>query len=347
MVKVEFDSNLSKSTSISKRKSSQINQVLRIFFRIFVFNMIKHYYFTRLIILILISLSFQLSLTAQKDGELDWWTDRHNWDGHTAWFNMMTTSAAYLGPNALPVPIVKDGLVEQEYSFEFRPEAHISPGDKTYDLYTSFIAPLGGVASFEVFIVPIEYYKLDTNTRNERLARNYNAEGHAGGDFWFGTNIQIVKNKKFPDLMFSAYFKTASGTNLSDARYTDAPAYYFLLTSGKTVDIDKSKNISLRLSAHLGVYIWQTWIEEHSQDDAVAYGISARLQNERYFCKLSFSGYSGYLNNGDRPNVFRAKVGTYNKPLNFVLNYQYGITDFEYQSFGISLIYRFGKINKQ
>ena len=282
-----------------------------------------------------------------QDGELDWWTDRHNWDGHTAWFNMMTTSAAYFGPNALPVPIVKSGLVEQEYSFEFRPEAHLSKGDQTYDLFTSFIAPLGGVASFEVFIVPIEYYKLDTNTRNERLARNYNAEGHAGGDFWFGTNIQIIKNKKFPDIMVSAYFKTASGTNLSDARYTDTPAYYFLLTSGKTIEFKNSKNLSLRLSAHLGTYIWHTWIEEHSQDDAYAYGIAARLQNKKYFCKLSLSGYHGYLNNGDQPNVFRAKIGTHNRNLNFAINYQYGITDFKYHSIGISMIYNFGKIKEK
>ena len=283
------------------------------------------------------------SLIAQKDGDLDWWTDRHNWDGHTAWFNMMTTSAAFLGPNALPVPMLKQGLIEQEYSFELRTEAHISKGDQTYNLFTSFIAPLGGMASFEVFIVPIEYYKLDTNTRNERLARNFNAEGNAGGDFWFGTNIQILKNHRFPDIMFSAYFKTASGTNLSDARYTDTPAYYFLLTGGKTINLNKSKSITLRIFAHLGTYIWHTWIEEHSQDDAIAYGIGAQLQNKKLYLKTSISGYHGYLNNGDRPNVFRAKIGSLNKTLNFALRYQYGISDFDYQSIGLSMIYSFGK----
>ncbi len=308
--------------------------------------MTKQYNHIRIIILLLIGISFHHILAAQ-DGEFDWWTDRHNWDGHTPWFNMMTTSSAYFGPNALPAPIVKSALVEQEYSFEFRPEAHLSKGDKTYNLFTSFIAPLGGVASFEIFLVPIEYYKLDTNTRNERLARNYNAEGHAGGDFWFGTNIQIVKNKVFPDLMFSAYFKTASGTNLSDARYTDTPAYYFLVTSGKTIKFDSTKDLKLRVSAHLGVYVWHTWIVEHSQDDAFAYGIAARIENKRYFGKISLSGYHGYLNNGDRPNVLRAKIGTHKRPLNFELSYQYGISDFEYHSIGVSIIYRFGKINSK
>ena len=305
--------------------------------------MVKHDFYKRILIFLILSLSFQQMLKAQS-GDLDWWTDKHNWDGHTPWFNMMTTSAAYFGPNALPVPELRDGLVEQEYSFEFRPEAHLSTGDQTYDLYTSFIAPLAGVASFEVFLVPIEYYKMDTLTRDERLARNFNAEGNAGGDFWFGTNIQLLKNRRFPDLIFSAYFKTASGTNLTDARYTDAPAYYLLLNGGKTIVLNDDKNIQLRVFAHLGAYIWQTWSKEHSQDDALAYGIGARLQSPKYFCKMAFSGYHGYLNNGDRPNVFRAQLGTYNRTMNFVLKYQYGINDFDYQSIGLSTIIRFGHI---
>jgi len=300
----------------------------------------------RFIIILLMTISLQ-QLCAQQKGDLDWWTNKHNWDGHTAWFKMMTTSAAYFGPNALPVPQLREGLVEQEYSFEFRPEAQLSQGDQTYDLYTSFIVPLAGVASFEVNLVPIEYYKMDTLTRDERLARNYNAEGHAGGDFWFGTNIQIIKDSRLPDLLLSVYFKTASGTNLSDARYTDAPAYYMVINAGKTISFDSKSNMQIRLFGQLGAYIWQTWSEEHSQDDAFTYGIGARLQNEKYFTKFEFSGYYGYLNNGDRPHVFRAQMGTYNRALNLVLKYQYGISNFDYQSIGLALIYQFGSVDNK
>ena len=143
----------------------------------------------------------------------------------------------------LRMPAIDVKLGNLKFQFEFRPEAHLSKGDDTYNLYTSFIAPLKGVASFEVFLVPSEYYKMDTLIRDERFARNYNAEGYAGGDFWFGTNIQIVKGKKFPDLLFSAYFKTASGTKLEDARYTDAPTYYLLVNGGKSLMLKKEKNI--------------------------------------------------------------------------------------------------------
>ncbi len=294
---------------------------------------------TRLTLLTIGFLMFFPSLVSATG----WWGIKHNWDGHTPWFNMMTTSAAYMGPNALPIPQLREGLVENQFQFEFRPEAHFSKGDDTYNLYTSFITPLRGIASFEVFLVPFEYYKMDTITRDERLARSYNAEGHAGGDFWFGTNIQIVKDKRFPDLLFSAYFKTASGTNLADARYTDAPGYYLLLNAGKSIIINKEKNIQLRFFGHLGTFIWQTWSDINSQDDAVVYGIGARIQNSKYFFKADFSGYHGYLNNGDRPNAIRMQTGTYNNKLNIIARYQIGINDFDYQTIGVSLIYQFGK----
>ena len=293
-------------------------------------------------------LCFSISLYAQYgQGELDWWTNKHNWDGHTEWFHMMTTSAAFLGPNALPVPVLRDGLVESKFSFEMRPEAHISKGDQTYNLFTSFIAPLGKSASFEVFLVPSEYYKMDTITRDERLARHQNAEGYAGGDFWFGTNIQLIRDKRFPDLMMSVYFKTASGTNLSDARYTDTPAYYLLLNAGKTIIFKKNKNIQFRYFGDLGVYIWQTWSEINSQDDAFLYGIGAQLQNLDYLFKLSLTGYHGYLNNGDRPAVLRMQLGTHNRHLNFVAKYQIGLHDYNYQSVGFSLIYQFSIKHEQ
>ena len=290
-------------------------------------------FFTSLLLLVAVN------LYAQSRDNMQWWNDKHNWDGYTPWFNMMTTSAAYFGPNALPVPDIREGRVADAYKFEFRPEAHLSKGDQTYDFYTSLIIPLANVASFEVFIVPFEYYKMDTLTRDERLVRSYNPVGHAGGDFWFGTNIQLVKDRAFPDLLFSAYFKTASGTNLDDARYTDAPAYYLMLNAGKTIWEQKERALKLRLFGSLGVYIWQTWNVHHSQDDAIAYGLGLRLENKSFFSRLSFAGYSGYINNGDRPNVLRFQLGTQHRTLNWIFKYQYGITDFDYHTLSLALVF--------
>lgn len=289
------------------------------------------------IVLLFSIFSLQLSSYGQDNGDFDWWVSKHNWDYKTQWNHYMTVSAAYFGPNALPVPDLRDGRVEQEYRLEIRPEAHISKGDQTYNLYTSIIAPLGKVVSFQVFLVPSEIYKLDTFTRDERFARHQKAQGYAGGDFWFGTNIQVLKDKKFPDLVFSAYFKTASGTTLSDARYTDAPAYYLLLNAGK--EIGQLGENMLRVYGHFGVYIWQTWSESNSQDDAFAYAFGSKLYNSNYYATAELSAYHGYLNVGDRPAVIRFQYGLIGNKHEWIFRYQAGIYDFKYHSFSVAYIY--------
>jgi hypothetical protein len=288
------------------------------------------------LLVLLFGIFYFLNIYSQDD-DYEWWVIKHNWDYHTQWNHYMTTSAAYFGPNALPVPDLRDGRVEQEYRFELRPEAHLSKGDQTYDIYTSIIIPLAKVASFQVFLVPSEYYKMDTITRDERFARHINAEGYAGGDFWFGTNIQIVKDRIFPDLIFSAYFKTASGTTLSDARYTDAPAYYMLLNGGK--DVKQFGETNLRLYGHLGVYIWQTWSDVNSQDDAFAYGFGTKLYNNNFYATAELSAYHGYLNIGDRPAVVRVQYGLIRNKHEWVFRCQQGINDFKYLSLSVAYIY--------
>jgi len=289
---------------------------------------------------------FPALLSAQ---DMTWWNVKHDWDGTTPWFRMMNTSAAYLGPNALPIPDVMEGKPGSAYEFEFRPEAHLSKGDQTYNLYTRIKVPLGSRASFETFLVPIEYYKMDTLTRDERLARGYNAEGAAGGDFWFGTNVQILQESAYrPDVQMSFYFKTASGTNLSDARYTDAPAYYIMINAGKdifTIGHARDKSTKLRVFGNLGAYIWQTHSDVHNQDDAWAYGLGLSIQDGVKYARVVFAGYYGYLNNGDRPSVLRLQLGTRkvgetrNRKLFWSFRYEIGINDFEYHTFGLGLTY--------
>jgi hypothetical protein len=291
-------------------------------------------------------------LSAQED--MTWWNEKHNWDGLTPWFRMMTTSAAYFGPNALPVPEVMEGKPATAYEFEFRPEAHLSTGDQTYNLYTRIEVPIGARASFESFIVPVEYYKMDTITRDERLARTYNPEGVAGGDFWFGTNVQVLRQgtHRRPDIQMSFYFKTASGTDLRDARYTDAPAYYILINAGQMLYTSASKNkeggtFFIRAFGNIGTYIWQTHSDIHNQDDALTYGLGISLQDNYKFIRLVWAGYWGYIDNGDRPMVLRLHLGTRalfqadspKSKLYWSLRYEAGLNDFAYHSIGFGLTY--------
>jgi len=296
---------------------------------------------------IVVFLLFPVSAIAQ---DMSWWNNKHNWDGATPWFRMMTTSAAYMGPNALPIPEILEGKPNAIYEMEIRPEAHLSKGDQTYDLFTSIKVPLGNRASFEAFLVPIEYYKMDTITRDERLARNYDAKGFAGGDFWFGTNVQVFKeHNNIPNVQMSFYFKTASGTVLSDARYTDAPAYYVLVNAGKDISsfggTEGNEKYKLRLFGSLGTYIWQTHSDFHNQDDAWVYGLGLSLQEGVKFARIALAGYQGYLNNGDRPSVVRMQIGTRrikaveNKHLFWSFRYEIGLNDFKYHTLGLGLTY--------
>ena len=293
---------------------------------------------TKRISFVLLALIIVPQLFAQDD--YTWWNEKHGWEtGDEPWFRQMNTAAAYFGPNALPVPELREGLISPYYEVELRPEMHLSTGDNTYDLYTSLQIPFKGIASFEIFLVPIEYYEMDTITRDERRARSYDPTGTAGGDFWFGTNFQILKDKKIlPDLIASFYFKTASGTNLSNARYTDTPGYYMLVNMGK--DIIKVSDVTVRAFMHLGTYIWHTQSNVNSQDDAIAYGFGVSAKYKKILFRSVFTGYNGYLKDGDRPSVFRLQLGSNKDGFNWQLRYQLGIRDFDYSSYGVSLIYK-------
>ena len=271
-----------------------------------------------------------------------WWNAVHNYDGYSPWYYYLKTSAAYWGPNALPVPNLNEALITHKVTFEFRPEAHLSKGDKTYDIFTSLKLPLGKRVDFEVFLVPIEHFSMDSATRFERYVRHIDASGFAGGDFWFGTNFQIVKSKGLlPDMVASFYFKTASGTGMEYIRYTDAPGYYMNLSFGKNIYQSDDKKNTLRIFGHGGFYAYQTWDPLHNQDDCISWGIGTKYSGERLWARAVLAGYWGYQNNGDRPAVVRFQVGTHGKKLNFALKYQEGIHDFAYQTIGLSTIYSF------
>ncbi len=271
-----------------------------------------------------------------------WWNAAHNWDGYTPGYYYLKTSAAYWGPNALPVPNLNEALITGKYTFELRPEAHLSRGDKTYDIFTSLKLPLGKRVDFEVFLVPIEHFSMDTATRFERYVRHIDASGYAGGDFWFGTNFQIVKNHGFlPDMVASFYFKTASGTGMEYIRYTDAPGYYMNLSFGKNIYQSDNEKNTLRIFGHGGFYAYQTWDPLHNQDDCISWGMGTKYSGEKFWVRAVLAGYWGYQNNGDRPAVVRFQAGTHGKKLSFALKYQGGIHDFAYQTIGLSTIYSF------
>ena len=244
--------------------------------------------------ILMLLMLFNFKCEAQED--FTWWNEKHNWDGVTPWNQYMTISSAYMGPNALPVPEIKNGLVDSEASVNISYDYYKNTGDMTQDFYLKGTLPLfKNRISIELSAVPLEWYKMDTITRDERAVRTKSGEGSAGGDIYLSTCVQIVKGRKIPDVLLRFALKTASGTHLRDARYTDSPGYYIDLSFGKSIFTDKKFIREIRFYADAGLYTYQTYDLQYLQNDCILYGAGVCLNSEKLSWTNCIGGYSGYL----------------------------------------------------
>lgn len=301
--------------------------------------------FMRFLLIICLSSQAILGLynSAHAQTEFDLWAERVNWDGITPWRFFLNIAPASLGPNALPVLHLQRGLIRDQAEIELRPEYHFNEGDHTYDIFLRSYLPLAtDRVALEVFMVTFERYHFSDAIRDERNARVENGEGQTVGDVFISTIIQVLKDKgQFPDLALSIQLKTASGGSVEDARYTDAPAYAFDISAGKSLPFFNSSSTSIRLYGMLGFYVWQIYHLSHRQNDAIAYGTGATLSFPKWELTNDFSGYAGYTGNGDIPLIYRIDVTRKQKKLDWRVGYQVGIHDFPYQTIRLSMIYHF------
>lgn len=291
-----------------------------------------------LVFLLLVCFCWQAN--AQDDGYA-WWNEKHNWDGVTNWWKYMTYSPAYMGANALPVPEIRNATIEKKVNLETRGDFHFSKGDNTQNLFLRLRYPLwDGRIAIELYGVPIEHFKTDTITRDERAARDYDAEGWAAGDLYIGTLIQLVRDhKSWPDILLGITLRTATGGGLGNARFTDTPGYFFDVSFGKSFDV--SPKLKLRPYVMLGFYVWQTNRDDYRQNDAFLYGVGLSLYNEKFECNAKYGGYKGYIGNGDAPMVFRANA-IYKLPKTHLkLSFQQGLQDYEYSTVSFGAVFFF------
>src|SRR5688572_26334584 len=116
------------------------------------------------------------SSCAQED--FGWWVEKHNWDGVTPWNQYLTISSAFLGPNALPVPEVRNGRADRAASLQVSFDFHTSRGDETQDFCLKGVLPLfANRMSVEMDVVPLEWYEMDTLTRDIRAVRTRSGKG--------------------------------------------------------------------------------------------------------------------------------------------------------------------------
>lgn len=268
------------------------------------------------------------SFTCQAQIDYSWWNQIHHWDGITSWQNYMTISSAYLGPNALPVPENSKGIVDSSAQFEIGADLHFNKGDHTQDGFVRGFLPFNEYRfALSLEVIPIEFFQTDTIIRDMRASRGRSGKGKAGGDIYFTTYVQVLRDHaNLPDISIRAALRTASGTNLGEARYTDGPGYYFDLSIGKNIKL--KNDWSMRWYGMIGFYVYQTFDILHLQDDCLLYGGGIDLNYKNFFLSEELTGYSGYLKNGDKPQVFRSSLGWNGKKVLVKASLQNAIRDF-------------------
>ena len=297
-------------------------------------------------LLLLVMLFRVVPLSAQVD--YNWWNRKHNWDGTTHWTQYMILSPGYMGPNALPVPELHGGHIPQGHTIETGLEGHYTRGDQTANLYFNYNFPLfTDKATFSITYRPMEIYRTDTMTRDERFSREYQPSGYSLGDVYFSTFIQLLQgHARLPDVMLSGNLKTASGTNLPGARHTDTPGYWFDATIGKAFSIQKKALRGIRIYGKAGFYAYQTFQVNHFQNDAFLFGAGISASLNRVKIHQQLTGYTGYFNNGDRPVVYRLMLeSTAGEKIKFRLRFQQGLHDNLYSSIRLSILLKLNKLS--
>ncbi len=297
------------------------------------------------LIFILLILPVLSGMAQKSENDISWWNKLHNWKvGDPGWRNWMIISPGYFGPNALPVPHVLKGDLFKSPEFELTISNHFQKGDPTQDISGYAYFPFAGnKVAIEMYGVVFEQFAFSEEIRNERFARIKDGKGTAIGDFYFSTLIQLFKDRKIPNTLFRFATKTASGNQLEGARYTDSPAYFFDLSFSKNFGNEFSGMI--KPFAMIGFYTWQTNDELNLQNDALLYGLGTDFIKNNWLFSASWSGYSGYKNERDRPMQFNFdfRKDFENNALRF--QYQHGLQHWEYKTVRISYIWKLKREN--
>ena len=283
-------------------------------------------YFFRILLVSFIFVLSNLSGQAENDS----WRDKTEY---------LIYSPRYFGPNAFPIPEMRDGLVSERYEVEIRGEYHHYTGDKTWDVVGRALLPFfRGRAGMEISWCFKEKYKLTPETRDERFAVDVESPIKYNGDIIIGSFFQVLRSKKWVDIVISANIKTASGGRLCDARFTDAASYWFDANIGRNLWESTDSKSSIRMQTLVGFYCWTTNDLVHRQNDAIAYGAGLTGKHRGFTFSTNIAGFYGYENNGDRPIHWRNNLRYEIKKNIISFRYTHGMKDNLYDSFSLGYI---------
>ncbi|MBO7408525.1 MAG: hypothetical protein J6T85_01380 [Paludibacteraceae bacterium] len=260
-------------------------------------------------------------------------------------------SPRHFGPNAFPVPAMLDGRVSETLKVELAGDwYHGYAGDETADVFARIYIPLFTKRVNLVVWMPIcEWYRMTEERQRECLIQDTaRISGHGFGDVYISTDIQVLRARRWwPDITIRAAMKTASGEQYELARHYDDPAYFFDASVGKSMFIgggmvtatrQSASDWELRLAGSMGFLCWQTTTAH--QNDAYQYGLQLLVRQQYVSARVTWSGYSGWQKNGDKPMVINTQLrGHAPYGLEPFIDYQYGIRDYPFHQLRVGLAY--------
>ncbi len=266
------------------------------------------------------------------DGQThEWWAQTVKWDGVTHWANYITYKPGYLGPNALPIPLLWNGNADSNTSISLSTAGHYMKGDQTINAVVSGNYPvLKNKLSADIMWVPVELFRMSHLVKEKRHVyyQYYNSKV-AIGDIHFNVSLQLLNaERRKQSLGLRIGYRYPTSYNVGAARMTDAPGYFFDLSTARFF----ANNRKWKCIAMVGFYVWQLNTSP-SQNDAFLFGAGLEYTNQSIQIQTSISGYIGYHNDGDQPIVYRLKAGRSKPGFNWVFQVQQGLNDFKYTSF--------------
>jgi hypothetical protein len=269
-----------------------------------------------------------------QDHLWEWWNRKHGWNGSQPQLSYIKRIPSRMGPNALPVPLIRDTRIGSEMFVLAGGDYHFSKNEFALNPYFHIYHPLQKEKiAIEMYTRPVEYYETDTLIRDLRFARDSSGKGYSKGDVCLAARINVWENFSWlPDFTADVMLKTTTGKNLENARHINAPAYATYGTLSKK--IYKKDSVEIRNFLTAGGFFWQMY--DNSQDDAFLLGYGFAVGTGRVNQNLLLAMYSGYLPQGDNPVVLRYNLAYHFRKSFFYFQYQYGIQDFIRHSMNLS-----------
>ena len=255
-----------------------------------------------------------------------WWAANVGWNGYYHFQSYLSLKPAHMGPNAFFLPSGLDSQIDTNSYLQITANSHFTKGEVTVNPFITWNINFGPRASLQISGAPIEYFDMTHELKTERKIFHLNYNDHiAAGDVRFLFSGQLMRN---PDMAIYVGLKTASGTKVGAARFTDTPQYFF----NYSVGFGSPKS---RIYGSAGFTAWQTYDFKHNQDDGYTYGIGyLRKLSDTWTFKPEVYGIIAYLKDGDRPMIVSMEL---TKKLNhgeLCYYIKQGIFDFPFTNIG-------------